>query len=241
MPSTDGQDSLPSRPSSKLPKMLTTQLVGRRPKDPSTHRLSQTSVPARYRSHRSRPLSAHPSGHSAGNLSPFGRDFTIYRTLFVHFLSPFTLHRQLCSVSALHSTVPVTFTPNVERCHTSIIPSPLRSAMCSVHGFFNPLIGPRPKRNLCESSPASFPLPVRVSFLPPQVEPPLILVTILQGMSLEPRVFIRPKLPRIVSVSIPQAACAEPSYIHTLLYASDPDPTLSRVLLDMSPWVYPLS
>ena len=181
--------------------MLATQLVGRRPKDPSTHRLSQTSVPARYSSHRSRPLSAHPSGHSAGNLSPFGRDFTVYRTHFVHFLSPFTLHRQLCSVSALHITVPVTLTPNVERRHTSTIPSSPCSAMCSVHVFFNPLIGPRPKRNLCESSPASFPLPIRVSFLPPQVKSPLILVTILQCMSLEPRVFIRSKLPRIVSVS----------------------------------------
>ena len=75
-------------------------------------------------------------------------------------------------------------------------------------------IGPRPKRNLCESSPASFPLPVRVSFLPPQVKSPLILVTSLDGMSLEPRVFIRSALPRIVSVSILQGARAEPPHSH---------------------------
>jgi hypothetical protein len=57
---------------------------------------------------------------------------------------------------------------------------PLPVPPCVAYMYFlTPLIWPRPKRNLCEPSPASFPLPVRVSFFP--LKSPHTLVTSLQG------------------------------------------------------------
>jgi hypothetical protein len=107
---------------------------------------------------------------------------TVYRTLFVRFLFPFALDHLLYSPS----TAPVTLAPNVERRHASTFPSPLRFPLCSVH-VFNPLIRPRPERDQCESSPASFPLPVRMPFylkslLTPVMSPP--------GMPMKPQVYI---------------------------------------------------
>ena len=101
-----------------------------------------------------------PVWPQSGDLLPFGRDFTVYGTLFVRLLSPFALDHLLCSpfYSACHLSSECRTSPHEH------IPSPLCFPLRGVH-VFNLPTWPRPEKNLCESSLALSPLPVRAPFL----------------------------------------------------------------------------